>query len=167
MASFRVLIDVLEDLYKSQVEMVELAKRKKQVLINGEIDELTKIIQQESNWIKRVGKLEEERLNIVEQFVNEKSIDNSNLTIKELTNIIESPKERAQLTAINEKLFAIIEELQQLNEINTQLIKQSLDYISNTLDSFIVDNKQPYTYNNPSDKQKSMSSGRGIFDKKA
>lgn len=167
MASYKVLIEVLKDLYKSQVEMVELAKYKKQILIDGEIDELSKIIQQESSWIKRVGKLEEERIKILEQFVKERNIANSNITIKELTNIIQSPTEKAELTAMNEKLLVIIDELQQLNDINTQLIKQSLDYISNTLDSFTIDTKQPYTYNKPSDKQTTISSGRGIFDKKA
>ncbi|KXG44475.1 hypothetical protein U473_10970 [Tepidibacillus decaturensis] len=55
MAPFQNLMKVFSEIYQSHMEMVEMAKRKKQVLIDGDIDELAKITQLEARWIKKWG----------------------------------------------------------------------------------------------------------------
>jgi flagellar biosynthesis/type III secretory pathway chaperone len=168
MSSFHLLISVLDEIYQSQLEIVELATQKREVLVKGEISELTKIIQLESNWIKRISKLEDKRVEILHDVLKGYKISDESITITEIKNFIESPKEKAQLEDIYEKLQGTIDEIQQLNDLNTQLIEQSLDFISTSLETVTGQSNQPYTYSKPSNKvHNSMPVNRGYFDKKA
>jgi len=171
MSSFEILIKVIDDLFKLQLDMIELANHKKEVLISGDIDELSKIIRQEASWVKKLSKLEEERIAAVKQLLKERKLSNDNINILELIMVLESPIEREQLTELNLKLTGSIEEIQRLNDLNTQLIKQSLDFIENTINTIIGEDRQhSYTYGRPTMKQTEvtgMSSPKSIFDKKA
>lgn len=166
MTSLNMLIEVLSDLYKSQVEMLELAKHKKQVLVNGDIDELNKIIQREASWIKMISKLEDDRMLVVQQFIHEEGYSSVEMTMFDLINVLKSPTEKEQLLNLQRKLSDTISEIHQLNDLNTELIEQSLNYISHSIELVTAEPKQSYTYSNPSMKNTS-GSRRGIFDKKA
>lgn len=171
MSSFEILIKVIEDIFKLQIDMLELANHKKEVLISGDIDELSKIMKKESSWIKKLSKLEEERIAAVKQLLNERKLSNDNITVTQLVNILESPLEKEQLSELNLKLTNTIDKIQQLNDLNTELIKQSLDFIENTIDMITGESRQQsYTYGRPTVKQTdvtSMPSSKNIFDKKA
>lgn len=171
MSSFEILIKVIEEIFNLQLDMIELANHKKEVLISGDIDELSKIINQEASWVKKLSKLEEERIAAVKQLLKEKKISNDNITITELINVLESPTEKKQLNELNLKLTDSIERIQQLNDLNTELIKQSLNFIENTINTITGENRQQsFTYGRDVAKQSdisSMPSSKSIFDKKA
>lgn len=171
---FNMLMDVLREIYQSQLEMLELANRKKQVLIEGNVKELSNIIKLESNWVKRVGKLEEERINIVQQILHERNIPMSEATTSDLIKILTSPTEKEDLENIIIKLSDVIKKIQHLNELNTSLVQQSLDYISRMFSIITEETNSPYVYSNPSQnnysnpKQKmGVNQRRSIFDQKA
>lgn len=171
MSSFEILIKVIEEIFNLQLDMIEIANHKKEVLISGDIDELSKIINQEASWVKKLSKLEEERIAAVKQLLKEKKISNDNITITELINVLESPTEKKQLNELNLKLTDSIERIQQLNDLNTELIKQSLNFIENTINTITGENRQQsFTYGRDVAKQSdisSMPSSKSIFDKKA
>lgn len=166
MASFATLIELLSDIYQAQLEMVEFAKRKKQILVIGKIDELSKVIQQESIWIKKVGKLEEERISVIQKIAQEKDFNSAGVTMTDLINLSDSPEEQRQLIDLQEKLNESFQEIQRLNALNTELIEQSLEYISHSLKLFTEEPKQSYTYTKPTP-DKSTVQSRSFFDKKA
>jgi len=160
------LMDVLNDLYKLHVEMLELAKHKRQVLIEGKINELSKIIQIESNWVKKVGKLEEERMVVLQNLLKEKGLSFQHVTMADLSKILTSPKEKEQLQQMSSKLSEVMEEIKQINDLNTQLVQQSLDYIDHTYRMLFEDNKEEITYSNPKNKPMTKQK-KSIFDQKA
>ncbi|OEF99502.1 hypothetical protein BHF71_08775 [Vulcanibacillus modesticaldus] len=166
MASFPRLIEVLMQIYQLQLEMLDLAKQKKQVLIDGSIEELSKIIHYESLWIKKVSKLEDERMKVVQQILNDNDIKADQITINDLINNLDSPDDKKRLEDIHGKLTKTIEEIQQLNDLNTQLIEQSLKYISHTINLITEDPSQGYTYSKPMTKTSTVAKS-GLFDKKA
>lgn len=168
--TFNDLMNVLKEIYSYHREMIELATRKKEILINGEIDELSKLIGLESSWVKKIGHLEEKRMSILHAFLQENRYEVKDITMSELTEVLTSSDEKNQLLAMNQKLQSAIDEIQNLNELNTQLIEQSLQYISNSVELITGDGgKQNYTYSKPSTQQASpySSNNKGFFDKKA
>lgn len=171
MSSFEILIKVIEDIFKLQLDMIKLANLKKEVLISGDIDELSKIIKQEASWVKTLSKLEAERIAAIKQLLMERKLSDDNITITDLIKVLESQAEKDQLHELNLKLTNTLEEIQSLNDLNTQLIKQSLDYIENMINTITGENRQQsYTYGRPTMKQPDvtgMPSSKSIFDKKA
>ena len=59
----------------------------------------------------------------------------------------------------------VLQELERLNDINTQLIEQSLQFVNHSLHIITEDTKENYTYTNPTEKG-TLKGRRGIFDKK-
>ncbi|MFV9510515.1 flagellar protein FlgN [Tepidibacillus sp. LV47] len=168
MSNFQLLMNVMRDLYQAHTEMLEIAKNKKQILIEGNIEELSRIMNVESQWVKRVGKLEDERIAAVEQLLKEKGIVLQEVTMNDLVKMMTSPQEKEQLQQIRLKLTEVIQEIQKLNDLNSLLIQQSLDYISNSIETVMGEPKNSYTYGNPiSVKPQTVGSRRGFFDQKA
>lgn len=161
------LVNNLENIYALHLEMKELTEQKKTALINGKIDELSKIIQEESLWIKKIKDLEENRIEIINKFLEAKKITSLDVTILDLLNSnIISKAEEIQLRDIYDKLIDLLDEIKKENEINTQLIKQSLDFVSHSLKTITQEPAQSITYSKPTNKQKNISSNTRIFDKK-
>lgn len=167
MTLFQMLMDILGELYQLQLEMLDLSKQKKQVLIEGNIQELSKIIRIESNWVKKVGKLEEERMKTVQKILEEKGLKIDDITMADLIKIFTSPKDKEQLQNMMTKLTESIEEIKKMNDLNTLLVQQSLDYIDHTF-AFLteVSNPSAATYSNPN-KQAKVNQRQNIFDQKA
>ncbi len=160
------LMDVLHDLYQAHMEMIELANQKKQVLIEGNLKELSKIIQLESSWVKRVGKLEEERMKVIQSVVQEKGLPFQEVAMTDLITFLTSPEEKEQMKDILGKLSKTVEEMKRVNEFNTQLVQQSLDFIDHSYAILLEDNKDSITYSNPKSKLKSKQN-QSIFDQRA
>ncbi|TCS83322.1 flagellar protein FlgN [Tepidibacillus fermentans] len=168
MSTFQLLMNVMSDLYRAHTEMVEIAKYKKQILIEGNIEELSRIMNVESQWVKHVGKLEEERAFTVKQLLKEKGLSLQEVTMNDLVKMMTSPQEKEQLQQIRLKLTEVIQEIQELHNLNSLLIQQSLDYISHSIEMVMGEPKNFYTYGNPiSAKQQTVGSRRGFFDQKA
>lgn len=166
MSSLQLLINNLSKIYDLQLDMKKLVKHKKDILINGKIDELSKIVQQESVWIKQIKDLEEDRIKIISKLAEGSSIASTDSTITDLinNNLISSP-EKEQLKDIHDKLKNLLEEIKKENEINSQLIKQSLNFVSHSLKTITQEPAQPLTYSKSTVQPKSISN-TGIFDKK-
>ncbi|WP_339060499.1 flagellar protein FlgN [Tepidibacillus marianensis] len=168
MSTFQLLMNVLQDLDQIHIEMVELARYKKQVLIEGNVEELSRVMNLESQWVKQVGKLEEERVFVTQQLLQEKGLTIEEVTLLELAKILTSPKEKETINEMHTRLVKTVEEIKKLNDVNTLLIQQSLDYISNSIELVMGEPKPSFTYGNPaSSKQKSSESRPGLFDQKA
>jgi len=78
-----------------------------------------------------------------------------------------SPQEKAGLQRIYSGLKDSFEQVRQLNELNTDLIKQSIDYISTSFELITGSNKGGITYSKPTAKVNNQLQQRGIFDRKA
>lgn len=161
------LMEILGELYQLQLEMLELSKHKKQILIEGNIQELSKLIVIESNWVKKVGKLEEERMKTIQKILEEKGLKIDDVKMTDLIKIFTSPKDKEQLQNMMTKLTDSIEEIKKMNDLNTQLVRQSLDYIDHTF-AFLTEGSNPssITYSNPN-KQAKVNQRQSIFDQKA
>lgn len=167
MTSLRDLIDILKEIYRLHLEIVELAKQKRQLLIDGKIDELSKMINKETDWIRKTGRLEDKRIETINRILSENGSPDAEFAISDIIESVATLDEKAQLDHYNAKLKLVIEEVQHLNELNTKLIEQSLDYIANSINAMTSKDSDSFTYSKPMGNQGRLNNNRGFFDKKA
>lgn len=161
------IVQWLSQLNDIHLQLLELGERKKQVLIDNHVNELTHLTNQEANLMKQVAELEERWLAEIANFLEAKGYTpDPSMTMSDFTKLIFNEDDKEALTAAQHQLLATVEQLKELNALNQQLIEQSLSFIDYTLDLMTEDPADTITYENPT-KQGKSGSGKGIFDTKA
>ena len=124
------LIMVLGDEEKVYSEIIPVAEKKTQIIVNNDLQSLTSITEEEQELVGKISKLERKRQEVIRNIgivMNKKESELNFITIIELLNGQE--KEQEELRRLHDKLKATIEMLAVLNERNQLLIKQSLEMI--------------------------------------
>lgn len=107
--------------------LLDMAEEKKQVIVENKVKELDKITAKEQGMAMSLVKLENLRGRIVDELMREMDISGID-TISQLANHL-APDERMRINAVKNQLLGVVESLKDLNELNSQLIEQSLRYI--------------------------------------
>ena len=124
------LIMVLGDEEKIYSEIIPIAEKKTQIIVNNDLQSLNSITEEEQELVGKISKLERKRQEVIRNIgivMNKKESELNFITIIELLNGQE--KEQEELRRLHDKLKATIEMLAVLNERNQLLIKQSLEMI--------------------------------------
>jgi len=126
------LVDQLIDILKSEATLydsiLKVSRKKTGIIIDGKISELESITKLEQAIVMQVGKLEDARENLVEKLSAQLNLDSSRITISDISKLLQ----REQANRLNTCQFAlekVLEELKSANELNSKLIKNSLEYI--------------------------------------
>ncbi len=122
------LIEVLHketDIFKG---ILKLSKNKTDTIVEGKVSELESITRLEQSMILQLGKLEEEREELVDKLAVQLNVEASDLTLTGLEKLL--PKEEAeQLRDCRKMLPELLHEVDETNVLNSKLIRNSLDYI--------------------------------------
>ncbi len=157
------LITVLKREYDIYRDYIDLAKKKKEIIIKGNIKELDHITGLEQDMILNMGKVDKIRVAIVGNLLNELKVKEVG-SIGELVPYLEE-RDRTQLMGLKDKLDKVLQEIQELNELNGKLIQQSLEYIDFNINLATSANTQGSTYGNRAD-EKNVKSKPNVFDVK-
>lgn len=122
------LMDVLDQEAKIYDDILEISKNKTDIIIKGKVSELENITKLEQSLILRMGKLETLRETLVTEISSIIGINPSNMTVSELAKHLDINQAK-RLNGYKEHMTSIIKEIREANEINTKLIKNSIDYI--------------------------------------
>lgn len=123
------LIDILEQENRIYEEILKISKNKTNIIVEGKVTELENIVKLEQALVIQMGRLENLREEVVEKLAASLRINPSDITISELAKHLE--KEQSQkLKNVQDKLGGTLKELRNSNELNSKLIKNSLDYIN-------------------------------------
>lgn len=128
-------IDVLNEELELHKNMLEISSQKKDILVKGDVSELEKINKIEAGLILKMGGFEEKRELMISKVAKDEGIDKSELT---LSIILKYTKESDgnRLKEIQSELKNAITQLKQINDLNMQLVKNSLDYIDFSINLF-------------------------------
>lgn len=121
------LVTSLEKEQEIYEEVLELAKRKKQIIIDGKLKELEEVTRREQSLTMSLVKLEEIRDKIVNEIlkeVNVQSVENIGELMEHLP-----PGQRLKVNEVKKDLMKVIHDVSGENENNKALLKQSLDII--------------------------------------
>lgn len=128
----KALIGTLIDILKKEADLYEgvlkLSKSKTDVIVEGKVSGLEGITSIEQSMIMKLGKLEEEREKTVEQIALQLHVKASDITITNLEKRF-SDEQAEKLKDCRNTLAKLVNELSTANELNSKLIRNSLDYI--------------------------------------
>lgn len=146
------------DIYQ---DYFQLAKKKKEIIISGHVAELESITKVEQDMIVTMGKIDHIRTSIVGNLLAELNIKSVE-SLTELAGYL--PKEiQAKIIAIKDKLEQVLGDIRGLNELNTSLLKQSLDYIDFNMNLLLSMESKGSTYSSRAD-EKDLKKQLNIFD---
>lgn len=161
------LLHVLKQLLDIHVQLLNTGIKKKEALIQGDVDRLSTILKEEDPLIRQLGKLEEERLSVVQQLYSEKQIENVQLPLVEFLPYVTEVDMREQLEQVYDKLKATITEFQHVNELNVKLIHDSLDFVNQSIELLTDVGAEQMNYKQPTQAGADVSARRSFFDTKA
>lgn len=160
------VITQLQQLNTLHTQLLELGKKKKDIIIKNDIDALAKLIQEESKLAKQVAGSEQQWISAAKAvFVSYGIEPEPSLTVSDLLKLIKDEEERGALQQAQSELLVTMHELKQVNALNQQLIEQSLAFIDYTI-NILAGTTDDVTYGKPSNPQQGHSY-RGMFDARA
>lgn len=161
------LLATLTELAQTQQELLQCSLRKRDALVNRNIDELAKIIKEEATTVRKMGKLEEERHHQVEDYLKRLGVTADEITLQQLIQILPNQETKAKLQKQADELITTTNELKKLNELNTKLIEDSLAFVEQSIDLITNTEDQQITYGKPNQKGDQKQGSYNFFDKKA
>lgn len=159
------LYDILENLTNLHRALYTLAAEKKNALIEGDMNALTRITQQEQKIVKAIDAAEASRIELVKEIYAERNLPFIEGTLAELIKSLTGVEEKAKLTSYREELIRIVSELRSANELNQQLLDQSLSFVNMSLDLLTDSPEDDFIYRKPTGSQ--QNSHRTFINKKA
>lgn len=157
------LILALDKEYEIYKEVLEVAKQKKQIIVEGKMKELDDITSKEQAIILSIGKLESIRAAILKNIVNELDIDEAQ-NISQLSKYLDD-KSKKKILAIRDKFKDILIDVRNQNDLNNKLIQQSLEYIEFNKNLLTSLENQGSTYSSNAD-EKDIKIKNNLFDAK-
>lgn len=159
------VIDILKKEHSYYKDMLELSKSKKRLIIEGKVGELDKIVKLEQNMIFNVGQLEKKREEAVVKLCSALGVNNDQTMISELARLLK-PELKNELEKIQRELQGTLSELKSVNDLNGQLLEQSLEYIDYSINIIAGAGMETGSLYEDMSKNKSKTSKKNIFDTK-
>jgi flagellar biosynthesis/type III secretory pathway chaperone len=160
------LIDIVEELLNEHENLLKIEERKKRVLIDGDMEALQEITNQEIRFIRQAEKLEQQRMKLGEQVAKAYGMKMEELTASKLANLVKDPQQAAKINLLTGKFVKVIGELKQANELNGVLLKQSWEFVQRSID-LIMDVPDSGTYTGKGDTGQAAAGQRRFFDTQA
>lgn len=162
------MIGLLSDLHNQHVKLLDVALKKTEALKQNDMKTLDQLLHQETKCIQMIDSIENERIREVEMLLNQKQIvTDENPSLAQLLRFYESDAQE-KLYEIQEQMRYTIQKLQEQNELNDELIRQSLQFVNASLS--LMEPTQPTTnYGRPGQQQQANGYQKrsSIFDSKA
>lgn len=145
--------------------MLALAKNKTDIIKKGDISSLQVLLKDENKHIQVIKKLESNLIHETQSFLQKKGVNEEQLT---LSKVIESSTDGEKEALEKEKveLEQAIEELRTHNQLNQELLEQSLQFVNISLDLLQPD-IDSFNYEATDNTRSERQPNRSLFDSKA
>ena len=124
------LIEILDRENTEYEKLVVLSDRKTPVIIQGDINTLGSITEQQQEIVGRIQNLEKQRTEALADIAN---VVNRDVETLKLINLIQMlakrPEQQQQLTEVQGKLRSTIDRLKELNEKNQMLLQDAMEMV--------------------------------------
>ncbi|MDK2799520.1 MAG: hypothetical protein PWP27_1912 [Clostridiales bacterium] len=122
------LFEVLVQQIRVYENILKLAKEKTDIVVAGKITELENLVKLEQALVVQIGRLEQQREEVVDEIAAVLNINKQDVTMSSLTEYLDV-LQKEKLKNYQQKLTNILDELKNTNELNAKLIKQALEYV--------------------------------------
>lgn len=129
------LLAIMEEQIKILADLTALGKKKAQVLVDGNLNELDILLRGEQALVWQMGKLEERRFQKQIELAAQMGVHPGQLTLERL--VTDAPEEyAARCKAVGERYGETATELANANHLNAELIQQAMAYVDFSLQLF-------------------------------
>lgn len=164
MSEIEALISSLDDLSEQYDVLLDIMQQKKAAIIANNYDDLVQVLSRESKLVKGIQSREEQIQTSAQQFLQSKGIKSRlELTITDILRLVFDPEEKQRLSSSQQRIGGQLEKLKRTNELNQELIGQSLQFIEFSLNLMSGGFDEESTYSPPQSQEKKTSS-RSNFD---
>lgn len=161
--SVQMIIATLTDLALIHEDLIVLSEQKTEIMKEGSVGKLQQILSQERKFVQALGKAETKRQTQVKAWCTEQGFPEENITITAMLEAISDPTDAEQLEQKTITLTNAITKLKQQEQLNQELIVQSMQFVQLSLDMM-----SPSLKNLNYGKSKGTeTSKRSVFDSKA
>ncbi len=144
--------------------LLKLETSKTALIIDGNIDELNKVINDEQTHISAIAQLEEQRQKAVNVFFSSNQVTGVQPTMTELLARISNEADKQQLAKARDGLLTVVTQLKEKNDLNQNLLYNSLQVVNMSLD-LMRPQEANFNYGNEQGGRSTASKGR--FDSQA
>lgn len=127
------MLSLLEAERRLYEELSGLARRKREILIQGRLAELEGLLEEEKGALKGVADVENERFALQCDLAQELGLEPAELTVSRLAEAA-GPEYGPRLRESQQALVSLIDDLSTINLCNSELIQQSLAYVNFAMD---------------------------------
>ncbi len=160
---FDTLIFILEKQLKLYKSLYELAGEKTEMIKSNDIDGLNRLMTDEQKHITAITALEEERIREMEKLFPDRN------PLPSLTDCIQTagPHESDRLEYLYEQLTDILHRTKERNNLNQELIRQSLQFVNFNL-QLLRRTPEQITYRPPAEQKRKTAPGNpsSLFNSK-
>lgn len=155
------LIEILEEENRIYGDILDISRRKTNVIVDGKVNELDRLTGTEQQLVLAIGRLEEQREEIVREIAGRMGISREKINVRAVMDGI-GGEMKDELRRVTDHLFSTLEELKEVNDLNSQLIRKSLEYIDFSI-NLLAGSEFRALY---SDKKGKKGEDRSFFDQK-
>lgn len=161
--SVQAIIQSLINLLQIHEELIEISKQKTEIIKEGSTEKLQKIVITEYKQVQKLEQAELKRHEAVKKWFIETDNQKKEMTITQMLNVITDEAEKDRLGEITLQLTKAITELKRQEQLNEELLQQSLQFVQVSLNA-INPTLQQMNYGN---NQQTARTEISAFDSKA
>lgn len=162
--SIQDIVKTLENLMLIHEELYKVSKEKTDLIIEGSAEELQHLLVKERKYIQLLEQFEKKREKEVENWFDSQQITAEDMTLTNMLEKITNEVEKKRLENITVQLTNIIIELKQQEQLNEDLIRQSMQFVHMSLEMLHPTIEQ-MNYGNQ--KKNKNITNRSVFDSQA
>ena len=142
------LISVLEEECTSYERLLELSMKKTQIIVQGDLEGLQKITDEEQIIVGDINRQDAKRQETTKDIANVLNKDVTNLKLADIVDLLEArPVEQKQLATVHDRLKDVTKRMAMINEQNKELIRHSLEMVEFDLNLIHSMKSAPQTAN--------------------
>lgn len=157
------LVGALDQLSALYEKMLELSTRKNECIVKSDVQAVGDIVKEEWLLLSEIGKAEEERARVVCEIDAGVVAGTENITVQ---NVIDAAQgeEKKRLSAVADRLKALIDMQKKLNAESRALIELQLQYVDFMINTFLKEPQVSNIYGNSGIVEETETEHKGIID---
>lgn len=126
--------ELIQTLHREKEEyekFFQLSKKKTTVLVEGKVDELQKITEEEQKLVDIINMVDKKRESILKDIGDVLNKKPQDLTLLRLSELLTSqPEEQKELVSLHDELKRLLKNVQSINEQNKDLVNELLKMVA-------------------------------------
>ncbi|MEE3466894.1 MAG: flagellar protein FlgN [Eubacterium sp.] len=124
------LMETLKAEEKLYAELIPIEEEKTRAIVSNDLDKMQSITDQEREMVDKTTALEAKREEVAVNIATVLGKDPKTITLDEIEESLQKqPEDRKNLQAIHDKLKKTVHRLRDVNEMNKELLQESMDMV--------------------------------------